>query len=207
MQTKIEFRTIESSNWCDLEYLFEGRGGPGHCWCMVWRRASAEIRRTKGAERRRVMKAELHSLVRRGVEIGIIAIVDGESAGWVSVAPLSTHKSMHGNTSPPPAEARPWAISCFFVARRFRGKGLAENLLAEAVRHARKRGAGVIDAFPVDRDAPSYRFMGFVDMFERAGFKYAGMAGTRRHVMRLELGTAAFASDQAGDGQSSARGR
>ena len=204
MQTKIEFRTIQSSNWCDLESLFEGRGGPGHCWCMVWRRASAETRRTKGAERRKVMKAALHSLVQSGVEVGIIATVDGESAGWVSVAPLEAHKSMHGKTSPPPVDARPWAISCFFVARRFRGKGLAERLLAEAVSHARKRGAGVIDAFPVDRDAPSYRFMGFVDMFERAGFKFAGMAGTRRNVMRLELGTNASSSDQACDGQSSA---
>jgi hypothetical protein len=29
--------------------------------------------------------------------------------------------------------------------------------------------------------------MGFVGLFERAGFKAIGRAGTRRHVMRLSL--------------------
>lgn len=52
---------------------------------------------------------------------------------------------------------------------------------------ARKQGAKVVEAYPVDPDSPSYRFMGFVGLFEKAGFAKVGIAGTRRHVMRLTL--------------------
>jgi hypothetical protein len=59
---------------------------------------------------------------------------------------------------------------------------------AAAVEHARANGATLVEAFPVDRDSPSYRFMGFTMLFETAGFCEVGRAGTRRHVMRLRVG-------------------
>lgn len=43
------------------------------------------------------------------------------------------------------------------------------------------------EAYPVDPDSPSYRFMGFVPTYEREGFHYAKDAGTRRHVMTCKL--------------------
>jgi hypothetical protein len=60
-------------------------------------------------------------------------------------------------------------------------------LIAGAVEHARTQGATAVEAYPVDVDAPSYRFMGFVPVFLAAGFTDCGMAGVRRHVMRLEV--------------------
>lgn len=53
--------------------------------------------------------------------------------------------------------------------------------------YAREQGATVVEAYPVDPDAPSYRFMGFVPTFEEAGFSEVGRAGYRRHVMQLKL--------------------
>ncbi|WP_199728828.1 hypothetical protein [Corallococcus sp. CA053C] len=44
-----------------------------------------------------------------------------------------------------------------------------------------------MEAYPVDADSPSYRFMGFVPVFTSAGFEVVGRAGSRRHVMRLPL--------------------
>ena len=183
----VAFRVINSRSWHDLETLFEAPGGPGHCWCMVWRHAPGSVRRTRGAERRKAMKSALSNLVCEGRETGIVACVDGCPAGWVSVAPLETYRSMHGPVERPDSQQRPWCIVCFYVARHFRGRKLMPALMNEAVRHAKSRGAGVIEAFPVDRKSPSYRFMGYVDMFEKAGFRDMGMAGTRRHVVRLEL--------------------
>jgi hypothetical protein len=60
-------------------------------------------------------------------------------------------------------------------------------MLSAAIETARRHGATVVEAYPVDPDSPSYRFMGFVPLFRAAGFKSAGRAGTRRHVMRLNL--------------------
>jgi hypothetical protein len=63
----------------------------------------------------------------------------------------------------------------------------SSRLAWTAVQHAEKRGATVIEAYPVDPSSPSYRFMGYVQTFVSAGFYEAGRAGTRRHVLRREL--------------------
>jgi GNAT superfamily N-acetyltransferase len=73
-----------------------------------------------------------------------------------------------------------------FIQRDLRGQGITRQLIAAAVAHARSRGATAIEAYPVAPDSPSYRFMGFVPTFEKAGFHSAGQAGKRRHVMRLD---------------------
>jgi len=80
-----------------------------------------------------------------------------------------------------------WSLACFFIRRDLRGQGASEQTLVAAIAHARGKGGKVLEAYPVDPDSPSYRFMGFIGLFERAGFKAIGRAGTRRHVMRLSL--------------------
>ena len=72
------------------------------------------------------------------------------------------------------------------MPRALRGGGLAAALLDAAVDHAFAKGARTIEAYPVDQASPSYTFMGFRDMFAAHGFHEIGMAGSRRHVMRLE---------------------
>ena len=85
------------------------------------------------------------------------------------------------------AGERVWSIVCFFVPRRLRLKGVARKLVRAAVDHAREMGATVVEAYPVDPDSPSYRFMGFVATFKALGFREVGRAGIRRHVMRLPV--------------------
>ena len=36
--SSIEIREVDAARWSDFERLFEARGGPKYCWCMVWRR-------------------------------------------------------------------------------------------------------------------------------------------------------------------------
>ena len=69
-----------------------------------------------------------------------------------------------------------------------RGAGLMTAMLRAAIEHARQHGARVLEAYPVDPDSPSYRFMGFVSQFAKADFAVLGPAGKRRTVMRKELG-------------------
>jgi hypothetical protein len=56
-------------------------------------------------------------------------------------------------------------------------------LIQSAEKYAKETGAEYIEAYPVEKDAPSYRFMGFIKTFEELGFTFVKMAGTRRHVM------------------------
>jgi hypothetical protein len=64
---------------------------------------------------------------------------------------------------------------------------MVHRLIAAAVTYAKSEGATVVEAYPVAPDAPSYRFMGFTTTFLAAGFADVGMAGTRRHIMRLAV--------------------
>jgi GNAT superfamily N-acetyltransferase len=77
-----------------------------------------------------------------------------------------------------------------YVQRQYRQQGLAHQLIAAAVARARRKGATMVEAYPVAPDSPSYRFMGFVPAFEAADFVETGTVGSRRHVMRLTLSDA-----------------
>jgi GNAT superfamily N-acetyltransferase len=179
----LEFRDVDQSRWDDLVRLFEARGGPKSCWCMVWRATTAEAKCPDGRSR----KAALGSRVLRGLPVGILAYCDGAPVAWCSIAPRSTYRRLGGPDDYPEDGNAVWSIVCFFIKRELRGRRVSDRLLAAAIAHARSRGASIVEAYPVDPNAPSYRFMGFVDLFRRFGFEEIGTAGTRRHVVRLSL--------------------
>lgn len=176
------FREVTSDTWRDFERLFESPGAPKYCWCMVWRRTAEEAKHHEGPDRKRQMKARIG----KGNPIGLIGYLDDEPTAWVSIAPRETYRNLSG-PEPQPGESI-WSLVCFYVPRRLRGDGMVHRLIEAAVQHAGDSGATVVEAYPVDADAPSYRFMGFVPAFEKAGFREVGRAGNRRHVMRKELG-------------------
>lgn len=179
--SKLIFQPVTRETRADFQQLFESPGAPKYCWCMVWRRTAAEAKQRTNADR----KGQIMARIEEGVPVGLLAYGAGEPVGWVSIAPRETYRNLGG---PPAAEGEViWAIVCFYVPRRRRGQGTVRRLIAAAVDHARSQGADVVEAYPVDVDAPSYRFMGFVPVFVEAGFTEVGRAGTRRHVMRLDL--------------------
>lgn len=180
---RLTFHEVDRSRWADLEQLFESPGGPKYCWCMRWRATPQESRKLDGRSR----KAALKRRVRQGVPIGILGYVDGELVAWVSIAPRPTYRRLGGMEATNEDPNKVWSLVCFFVSRRHRGKGLMKRLLETAVMHARRRGATVVEAYPVDPDSPSYRFMGFTPAFKAAGFREVGRTGTRRHVMRRRV--------------------
>ncbi len=178
---RIEFCEVTPENWNDFEGLFECRGGPKACWCMVWRATPDEGKRTDGASRKTAMKKRITA----GMTVGIIGYLDGEAVAWCSVAPRSTYRRLVKDDS---VDEGVWSIACFFVVRRLRGLGMSQRIISAAVDFAKRRGASVVEAYPVDPDSPSYRFMGFVQTFETAGFQETGRIGARRHVFRLQVG-------------------
>jgi GNAT superfamily N-acetyltransferase len=123
--------------------------------------------------------------IERGVPVGLLAYLGDRPVAWVSIAPRDTYRPLGGPKAEPGEVI--WSLGCMFTPRDLRGHGMGHHLIAAAADHARASGATILEAYPVDSDAPSYRFMGFVPAFERAGFVEIGMAGSRRHVMRLSL--------------------
>ena len=67
-------------------------------------------------------------------------------------------------------------MTCFVVRREHRGEGLNARLLDAAIEHARKNGARLIEAYPIDPDAGKKKaanelYHGVVSTFVNAGFR------------------------------------
>ncbi len=179
-------KEVTLSTWGDFERLFEAKGSPKACWCMLWRAASpTEWENADSAGRKRAMKARIDA----GTPVGLLGYLGPEPVAWCSIAPLATYRRLSKEVEANHIEAnnKTWTIACFFVLRPHRRAGIVKRLIAAAVRHAQKHGASAIEAYPVDEDSPSYRFMGFVPVFTEAGFSEIGREGARRHHMRRTL--------------------
>lgn len=178
---ELTFRPVTGETVADFEAVFNAPGGPKYCWCMAWRATREELRDAKGPARH----GQILGRIAAGTPVGLVACLEGEPTGWVSIAPKATFRGL-GGPDPQPGE-NVWSLTCMFIPRKLRGQGYAHAFIAAARDHARNMGATALEAYPVDPDSPSYRHMGFVPAFEKAGFTHLGPAGTRRHVMRLPL--------------------
>lgn len=178
---KLSFKPATKATLDDFEILFGAPGAPKYCWCMTWRATPDELKNTQSAARHQQMLGRIIN----GIPVGLIGYVGEEPAAWVSIAPRQTYRPLGG---PVAAEDEAiWSLTCMYAHKSIRGQGIAHQLIAAAVTHARQHAASCVEAYPVDPASPSYRFMGFVPAFEKAGFHQVGTAGTRRHVMRLDL--------------------
>ncbi|HWQ74476.1 MAG TPA: GNAT family N-acetyltransferase [Syntrophomonas sp.] len=174
-ESSIEIRPVDMTNWADFEAFFESKGKLNNCWCMVWRMTKEELKTNTSVCRKAFIKERVWS----GVPIGLLAYADGCPIAWCSIAPRETHQRLGGDDD----IENVWSITCFYIVREFRGKGLVHLLIDYARTYAKNNGAKYLEAYPVDPESPSYRFMGFVSTFEKEGFRYIKDAGTRRHVM------------------------
>jgi GNAT superfamily N-acetyltransferase len=82
-------------------------------------------------------------------------------------------------------------VTCFFVHRTARGRGLAATLLDAAVDYARSHGAVAVEGHPVDtegqRRGSADLYHGTLAMFLAAGFDLVDRRGTRRALVRRTL--------------------
>jgi GNAT superfamily N-acetyltransferase len=181
MAERLTFKPVTAATRADFVAVFAGPGGPKYCWCMAWRATKAELRDASSAAREKQMLGRIND----GVPVGLVGYAAGEPVAWVSIAPKETFQRLGG---PEPEESENvWSLTCMYIRRDRRHEGRAHAMIAAAIEHAQESGATVLEAYPVAPDSPSYRHMGFVPAFERAGFEEIAMAGTRRHVMRLTL--------------------
>ncbi len=175
----LEFHPVTAERWGDFEQLFESKGGPHNCWCMAWRiNENEKILAGKTGK-----KASIGNRVEHCIPIGLLAYFDSKPIAWCSIAPRDTFKPLGGDES----KDGVWSLTCFFIARLYRNMGVMSRILAAAVDYAKDNGALYVEAYPVAPDSPSYRFMGFVPTFEKAGFRFVKSAGSRRNVMILAL--------------------
>lgn len=181
---KLEFHPLTPQRWDDVEALFGPRGACGGCWCMWWKLPRAQFASQKGDGNRRAFRR----IVKAGTVPGILAYADGQPIGWCAVEPRAAYPALARSRVLAPLDDRPvWSVTCFYVARGHRRKGVTVQLLRAALKHVRRRGGRLVEGYPVvpkpyHTASTAFAWTGFVPAFEAAGF--SDCAGRSRPIMR-----------------------
>ena len=83
-----------------------------------------------------------------------------------------------------------WSVVCFVVPAEFRHQGVATALLQGAINYARRRGATLLEAYPVDkaeRGRDDWLWHGAKSTYDKAGFVEVARRRPSRPVVRLQL--------------------
>jgi GNAT superfamily N-acetyltransferase len=184
-------RPLTPANWPDVEAVFGARGCSvaRRCWCMFYRAEGRSIFEGKDAGKRN--PAALKKLCEGSTPPGLVGYEGDTPVGWISLGPredyakLATSREMKAVD-----EARVWSIICFVVPSPYRKRGVAKGLLAGAIKHARKRGVKILEAYPVDQRgtvADGSLWFGPLSIYAAAGFEEVARRKPTRPVVRLEL--------------------
>jgi GNAT superfamily N-acetyltransferase len=178
---------LTPDRWGDLEHLFGPRGACAGCWCMWWRLPRREWVAAKGEGNRAAFGAYV-----RGAHVpGLLAYDGDEPVGWVAVEPRAAYPRLAGSRTLAPVDDAPvWSITCFYVARSHRGRGLTRALIDAAAAHARAAGATVIEAYPVElskRTGDAFVYTGAASTFVAAGFEEVARRSPTRPIFRKPL--------------------
>lgn len=184
-QLNVGIHPLVPGRWDDFETLFGTRGAYGGCWCMWWRCTRKEFEANQGENNRKALKA----LVDGGSVPGLIGYVESKPAVWCALGPREDFPSIGRSRILKPIDDVPtWSLPCLFVGKGFRGKGLAEKMIQGAVDYVRAQGGRMIEAYPtVPRGGklpPVSSFMGFPEIFARAGFTEVARPSDARMIMR-----------------------
>ena len=183
-------KPLDAGTWADFARLVEDHDGVwGGCWCLGFHDDGAngvytpEQRRER--KRARVLEGRAHAAL----------VYDGDRCvGWCQFGPtdeLPRIKSLkaylvgdHPTTD--------WRITCFFVGRTHRHRGVAEVALAGALDEIQRLGGGTVESYPEDTTGRkvSWSFLhnATVDMFERHGFERGRRIGKNRWVVSRRVG-------------------
>ncbi len=184
---KLQFKSLAKETWKDFESLMGERGGCGGCWCMTWRLKKKDFETHKGAGNKLLIK----KMAGNSEPLGVIMYADGEIAGWCSVAPREQFVRLEDSRVLQPLDDKPvWSVSCMFLMKDFRRKGLSSELLKGAIEFAKKKKAKIVEAYPTkpkEKLPDAFVWTGLYSSFVKAGFKKAGAHSPARPIMRYYI--------------------
>ncbi len=188
---KFTVRPLTPDSWPQLEELFGRAGACNGCWCMYWRIGGAYTKRPRDANRK-----AFKAIVRKGSPSGLLAFADDLAVGWAQVTPRTALPHLDRGRFTKAVDNKPvWSLTCFYIRKGWRGKGITTALIDAATTFARKAGASAVEAYPTRtgsaRRSNSILYTGAATTFARAGFKTVALPAPHRPTMRLSLKRAA----------------
>jgi len=166
---------------------------PGECWCIFYQRPRPVGRGLSAGQRSALNRKDKEALVVEKRSHAIL-VYDGKTPiGWCQYGrrdelPRIDARRTYRETPPADETETLWRITCFFVARSHRGKGIAKFALHAALESIRRQGGGTVEAYPVVSEkmaaVAEWRWFGTVGMFRREGFQTIAPLGTSGVLVR-----------------------
>lgn len=162
------------------------------CFCLSYRISSKENQALRGPAR----GERVRELCAADPPPGVIAYDDGEPVAWAAIHPRAGTSFARNRRIPRLDDLDVWSLWCVRVRPGHRRRGLTGPLIDGAVAYARKRGAPMVEAYPVDNRGErvdlTMAYVGTRSMFETAGFQWAAdttsvLNGFPRVLMRRDL--------------------
>ena len=180
-------RPLDPSTWDDFaELVVRNNGIYGGCWCIGYHPECGQRELNyRAVKEERVKTARAHA--------ALVFDEHGAVQGWCqygSAEELSNikHKREYDKDPPPIPQ---WRITCIFVDRRHRGRGVARIALEGALEQIVSLGGGLVEAISevtVGREAQDrFLFSGTVELFEKFGFLRGRRVGKHAWIMSREI--------------------
>ena len=183
----LSFHPLTQKLWRDFELLFGRNGACGGCWCMYWKLRGKDFTDNTGNTARQMQKA----IVDSKTVPGLMAYADGYPIGWIAVEPRRAYpKLAHSRILKSVDDQEVWSITCFFVDKKHRRKGITVELLKAAVDYVKSKGGKIVEGYPVDvsqNQADAFVYTGTASAFKQAGFKEVARNSPTRPIFRFVI--------------------
>lgn len=184
---ELTIRPLGPETWKSFAELVERHNGVfGGCWCTYFHTFSSE--KTYTFEGNRSLKQRL---VEEGRAHAALVMDGDEAVAWCEYGtPEELPNIYHRKQYEAELDVVPdYRLTCLFVDKRFRRRGLSEIVLRGALDLIAQAGGGVVEGYPHDNDGKKVLvlYSGTRALFEEAGFDYIRPKGTKNCVMRTTV--------------------
>ena len=178
-------QALDVKTWKDFEGLAEKHNGVwGGCWCTWFHPKSPERKRSAEAT-----KAYKKQLVGEDKSHAALVFAGDSCVAWCQFGPPQELPNIYHRKEVEAKMTMPdWRITCIFVDRDYRKKGLSLFALNGALDLIKGLGGGIVESYPQDTQGKkvsnSFLYNGSREIFEQAGFSYERSKGKNHCIMR-----------------------
>lgn len=183
---------LDQDSWPLFEELFKKYNGvQNSCWCVYYHRDTTLQR----ARRKGTIESN-HDLKKRLVVEGnsrSVLVYKGDKVvascqyGTFQELPRVDNFERYSNLNLEKRTEKLWRITCFFVDKPHRHRGLAKIALDAVLDRVAKNGGGVVEAYPVTKKNTFEIWFGTLNMFLERGFEVVSDFGKSNALVRKTI--------------------
>lgn len=192
MSSSLSTRALDTDTWPAFAALVDRHNGVwGGCWCLWFHERTPDM--GESADGNRSVKERMvgDDRTHAALVFDDDATTPDRAVGWCQFgAPEELPRIYHRKEyEAGMVEEAAYRITCFFVDREYRRRGVSEIALAGALDLIAAQGGGLVESFPQQggKMSASFLYNGTRAMFERAGFEYERPKGKNHCVMTRRI--------------------